>query len=489
MPSTFPTALDSFTNPTPTSNQGVLSHAGQHADVNDAVEAVQLKLGIDGSADTSSVDYRLGQLEANAQPTFFRRDTLTAGAGDDTIGLNKTPKAYSVSIAVDKVPLEDDEFSVVSSAVTLATPCAGGEKVIVQYATDEPSPGPSVFVAALAITGTYPDGEFGVPYSEDLALSGGNGVYTLTGGTGVASGTLPAGLSLSIAGSGPYTLRLSGTPTSSSSYSFTVSVDSGAQTETSPQALDILFTPGALFAGTERGAWYDPSDISTLWKDTAGTTPVTTAGDPVARMDDKSGNGHHLTQTSSGKRPTYQVASGKPYLQFNGAQVLELPASGSALVPGVDDVMLVVGHRYDTSGDGVLFARAQFGALSGRYATYRVSGTLAALFDCGGAGNAEFNSSDSSTTARTYTMTIDRSVFAINQRIDGATFGSASGTTTPDSTNRAPSLRTLVGAYNDASDVSEIAYLTGRVYGVVLQLDVLNTTLRDKTETWMAAKL
>lgn len=48
------------------------------------------------------------------------------------------------------------------------------------------------------------------------------------------------------------------------------------------------FTPASLFAANERGFWYDPSDSSTLFQDTAGSTPVTTAGQTVALMLDKS---------------------------------------------------------------------------------------------------------------------------------------------------------------------------------------------------------
>jgi hypothetical protein len=43
-----------------------------------------------------------------------------------------------------------------------------------------------------------------------------------------------------------------------------------------------------LFANNEPGVWYDPSDLSTLFQDTAGTTPVTTPGQTVALMLDKS---------------------------------------------------------------------------------------------------------------------------------------------------------------------------------------------------------
>jgi hypothetical protein len=43
-----------------------------------------------------------------------------------------------------------------------------------------------------------------------------------------------------------------------------------------------------LFANAESGFWFDPDDLSTLFQDTAGTTPVTTPGQTVALALDKS---------------------------------------------------------------------------------------------------------------------------------------------------------------------------------------------------------
>lgn len=65
-------------------------------------------------------------------------------------------------------------------------------------------------------------------------------------------------------------------------------------------------------------AWYDPSDISTLFQDVAGTTPVTADGDPVARVNDKSGNSHNLLQATSSKRPIYKTSGGLSWLLFDG---------------------------------------------------------------------------------------------------------------------------------------------------------------------------
>jgi hypothetical protein len=46
MASTFPTSLDTFTNPTATSLLTSPSHAQQHSDINDAVEALETKVAI-----------------------------------------------------------------------------------------------------------------------------------------------------------------------------------------------------------------------------------------------------------------------------------------------------------------------------------------------------------------------------------------------------------------------------------------------------------
>lgn len=78
------------------------------------------------------------------------------------------------------------------------------------------------------------------------------------------------------------------------------------------------WTPKKLFTAGEAGAWYDPSDISTLFMDAAGTVPVTADGDPVGMMKDKSGNGNHATQTLSASRPTYRTDGVKKWLQGDG---------------------------------------------------------------------------------------------------------------------------------------------------------------------------
>jgi len=59
----------------------------------------------------------------------------------------------------------------------------------------------------------------------------------------------------------------------------------------------------ALFANNQQGVWYDPSDFSTLFQDSAGATPVTAVEQPVGLMRDKSGRNNHASQITAASRP------------------------------------------------------------------------------------------------------------------------------------------------------------------------------------------
>lgn len=63
-------------------------------------------------------------------------------------------------------------------------------------------------------------------------------------------------------------------------------------------------SPLSWFSYGEQGAWYDPSDLTTLFQDSAGTTPVTAVEQPVGLMKDKSGRNNHAFQATAGNRPT-----------------------------------------------------------------------------------------------------------------------------------------------------------------------------------------
>jgi len=66
MATSFPSGLDALTNPTSSDGLNSPDHAGQHADANDAIEALQAKVGVNGSAVTSSLDYKIAALTTSS---------------------------------------------------------------------------------------------------------------------------------------------------------------------------------------------------------------------------------------------------------------------------------------------------------------------------------------------------------------------------------------------------------------------------------------
>jgi len=57
MATNFPTSLDSLTNPTSSDALNNPSHSAQHANANDAIEALEVKVGINGSTVNTTIDY------------------------------------------------------------------------------------------------------------------------------------------------------------------------------------------------------------------------------------------------------------------------------------------------------------------------------------------------------------------------------------------------------------------------------------------------
>jgi hypothetical protein len=60
----YPASLDNIPNPTSSNPLSNPSHSEQHIFANTAIEALEAKVGVDGSTDPNSLDYKVSQLEA-----------------------------------------------------------------------------------------------------------------------------------------------------------------------------------------------------------------------------------------------------------------------------------------------------------------------------------------------------------------------------------------------------------------------------------------
>ena len=90
----------------------------------------------------------------------------------------------------------------------------------------------------------------------------------------------------------------------------------------------LLFSPQSI---PGLNMWLDASDVSTLFTNTAGTTPVSTNGASIAAWKDKSINGYLFTQATSGNQPTYTTSgqNGLSVTSWNGNQILQ----SSSVIP------------------------------------------------------------------------------------------------------------------------------------------------------------
>lgn len=140
------------------------------------------------------------------------------------------------------------------------------------------------------------------------------------------------------------------------------------------------FNPFYMFSAGEQGVLYDPSDLTTLFQDVAGTIPVTAAGQPVGRMLDKSGRDNHATQSTAASRPLLQLnaTTGAYYLAFDGID--DFLVTGNIDFTGTDKVSVFAGVRklsdavgtiaefstsYSANNGSFLLANRDYGATTG----------------------------------------------------------------------------------------------------------------------------
>ena len=78
-------------------------------------------------------------------------------------------------------------------------------------------------------------------------------------------------------------------------------------------------------------AWYDASDLSTLFQNSNGTTAAVAENDPVGYVRDKGPNGYHMTQTTNNARPLLKLSAqnGLPAILFDGTDDFLINTSGT----------------------------------------------------------------------------------------------------------------------------------------------------------------
>jgi hypothetical protein len=215
--------------------------------------------------------------------------------------------------------------------------------------------------------------------------------------------------------------------------------------------IHLAFNPRRLYAQGEQGAWYDPSDLSTLFQDSAGTIPVTASGQPVGLMLDKSRGlvrgpelvaDPELTNNNSPAEWSLAGTGGANSITFSGGQVTFVTDGANISIN--KSASLVVGRVYEVA----VSVTAASGATPG---VYTGSADIAFLTGTG---------------TRKIVFTATGTILTL-KRIAGS-----SGSFTLDSI----SVRELPGAHGvQATAASRPIYRRGDSRGVVNLLLVSNT--------------
>jgi hypothetical protein len=243
--------------------------------------------------------------------------------------------------------------------------------------------------------------------------------------------------------------------------------------------------PASLFANGEQGAWYDPSDLSTLFQDSAGTTPVTTAGQPVGKMLDKSGNDNHATQATSAARPTYQTAGGLHYLAFDGVD--DAMATGT-ITPGVDKAQVFAGVRKLSDAASAVISELgpNITANDGSFGLFAPPSNGGNNYRFYPTGTVRFQAA---TSAATYAPPITNILTGLSDisgdlgtlRIDGGQVAQATGNL---GTGNFLAYPLYIGARNGTSQ-----FFNGNMYGLITRFGPNLTDAQiASTEAYIAAK-
>lgn len=110
MSTNFPTSIDSLTNPASTDSVATVDHAAQHANANDAIEALEAKVGVNSSAVTTSLDYKVSNASSvspghkHALADLTDASTVTTLTGSQTL-TNKTLTSPTINTPTMTAPV------------------------------------------------------------------------------------------------------------------------------------------------------------------------------------------------------------------------------------------------------------------------------------------------------------------------------------------------------------------------------------------------
>lgn len=284
-----------------------------------------------------------------------------------TVGSATSYEFVPVLAYVDGATTTDSD----GSGAVMSSLAAGSYRVKARAVFGDGTKSPWTFAAA-DVTVTAIDVTAPVLSSPTDAANGSTG-GTLSVSTNESGGTLygfvstsatpPSGADLkagtgavwsgnqAVSGTGVQNMSATGLTASTAYYAHFLHTDAAANDSNIASADGFTTDAPSAWVPTDFGAaltaWYDASDNATVTTDTGGTTPATAGSSTVAYFGDKSGNGNHLTQATSGNRPTYITdgLNSEKAVKFTSAssqRLTRLSAAAAAIADGSDNGFTII---------------------------------------------------------------------------------------------------------------------------------------------------
>lgn len=238
------------------------------------------------------------------------------------------------------------------------------------------------------------------------------------------------------------------------------------------------------------GTFYhiSPGNIGGLTFWVSGDGPLLkSSSNFVSDWFDRSSQNNNTYQLTSTKQPRWVDSLAKinykPAIRFNGSNVLE--AGDKLDMRTKDKTIFIVGSHDAGSGDGTYIAKSAYRAAPDRYAVWETNQQLQFYY---------YDQND-----RTISSAVNYGQFEVVTAQTNRTAGELTlqrnfGTTLTGLGIQGPSrdinttFRFLVGAYNSANDLSEVAYLNGYIAEVIIFDTLLNNDQMNAIKVYLNDK-
>lgn len=186
--------------------------------------------------------------------------------------------------------------------------------------------------------------------------------------------------------------------------------------------------------------WLDASDINTLWQDSGKSTPITTDGQTVGAIEDKSTNGNDFLADSAAKEPTYKenIFNSLSVLRFDGSS--DWMESSAIAALNTSTITWFVVLKTDDIDTTQIAVRSNYGSNSALWGTLIVSRLLYEQTRAAGGGAINVSSPVAEN------LTITSSVWAADDSLTGYRYGSYGNNTAGGTMSPSGHAKTILGS-------------------------------------------